>query len=91
MVNTMRKMHVPAYCPIVLGVHSLEKRGVSVALKNTMFIPIDEFSMSISMLDVAAAAVDMVEVAMPGIVDMSILRRICCTVCLSVLKTRGGR
>lgn len=38
MAKAMRKMHTPAYCPVLLGVKELAQRGVSVAVKNTTSI-----------------------------------------------------
>lgn len=74
-------MQVPAYCPFVPGVHSVEKRGVLKEVKkvmamSAMLIDISELdiSMSIDEVDVAMdipvdVAVDMVIV----ISDISIL------------------
>lgn len=48
--NTMRKIHVPAYCPMVRGVQVLEYSGVVCAVKNTISIwsmPIMPCDMSI--------------------------------------------
>jgi hypothetical protein len=36
--KTIKNMHVPAYCPIEVGVHDIEKRGVLVDVKNVMAI-----------------------------------------------------
>jgi len=38
MARIMRKIQVPAYCPIFMGVHMEEYRGVIVLLKNVMDI-----------------------------------------------------
>ena len=88
--NTIRKMQVPAYCPVVLGVQSLEKSEVLMALKKTMLMPIEVSvspPMSILMPDVAAAMPDIVEeAAIPAILevadmsmlDTSIPSPICC-------------
>jgi hypothetical protein len=36
--KAMRKMHVPAYCPVELGVQAAENRGVEVAWKKVISI-----------------------------------------------------
>lgn len=33
----MRKMHVPAYCPVLDGVHAFEYREVAVEVKNVIW------------------------------------------------------
>lgn len=33
---TMRKMQVPAYCPVVFGVQVMENKGVEVDVKNVI-------------------------------------------------------
>lgn len=46
--KAIRNMHVPAYCPVELGVQDIEKRGVAVEVKKVMAI---ESIPIISMLD----------------------------------------
>jgi hypothetical protein len=42
MARKMRKMQVPAYWPAFCGVHDSEYRGVLVAVKNAITIPVCE-------------------------------------------------
>ena len=68
--STIRKMQVPAYCPVLFGIHALEYRAVSVAEKKTIImsdIPIMSLSVILDMDEaaVAEAMLDIVvEVAM---------------------------
>lgn len=73
-------MHVPAYCPVELGIQDKEKRGVAVEVKKTMVIesiPIisvpdeDDIGMEPA-VEVAMGIVIIVFVAKPGI-DIDIL------------------
>lgn len=72
--SAMMKMQVPAYCPFVPGVHSVEKRGVlketkKVMAMSAMLIDILESDMSMSMEEVDVAMDIPVDVA----VDMDIV------------------
>jgi len=81
--KAIRKMQVPAYCPVELGIQDMEYRGVVVEVKNVMameFMPIivvsDEelavdVAMDMSAMVLVAAAV--IDIVMPAIDMPSIL------------------
>lgn len=80
--NTIRNIHVPAYCPVVFGVHAEENRGVFEAVKNTMAIesiPImvlleDDMPLIELSVEVAIDIPDMVPVGlMLAVIDIVIL------------------
>ena len=52
--STIRKIHVPAYCPVLVGVQALEKRDVVVDVKKVDIIDgisvIVEFEDDMSMI-----------------------------------------
>lgn len=61
--NAIKNMHVPAYWPVVVGVHAIEKSGVLVEVKKVMAIesiPIIDMESMVSPAEVA--------IGMPGIV-----------------------
>ena len=63
----MRKMQLPAYCPVVLGVQAAEYKGVSVAVKKTIIMPcIDIIEPSIEPM------AEPVSIVIPDIVDVAI-------------------
>jgi hypothetical protein len=45
MARMIRKMHVPAYWPAFCGVHEVEYRGVSVAVKKAIVMPVCELEL----------------------------------------------
>lgn len=53
------KIHVPAYCPSVFGVHMVEYRGVTVLEKKVMDMSdMDIVSVVISIVEVLVAMLD---------------------------------
>lgn len=76
MARTMRNMHVPAYCPVDVGIHDIEYSGVDELKKKVMAmlsIPIIEALSIDSPAEVPIAMPDIVAV---GDVDMVILESI---------------
>lgn len=75
--KTIKKMHVPAYCPVVVGVHDMDHNGVVVDVKKTMAISFAPINMLLfidieASLEVGMDIPDMVEDAMPDIVMLPI-------------------
>lgn len=83
--KAIRNMQVPAYCPVELGVHDMEKRGVAVEVKKVIAIesiPIivmldDEdmgmepaVELAMDIADIVLVADPDPDIVMPGI-DMS--------------------
>lgn len=67
----MRKMQVPAYCPVFVGVQVMENRGVLVDVKKVMamsFIPIMDME-----VDEAVVMDEVVDMGMLVDVDMAVM------------------
>ena len=55
--SAMRKMHVPAYCPCVFGVHAIENSGVVLEVKNVIAIVLMPIMLVLVLPDMSIAAV----------------------------------
>ena len=66
--RAMRKMQVPAYCPVLEGVQPLEYKGVVVEVKKTIVIDMD-MEESVDMLIV----LELVAVLVPMAIAMAVV------------------
>lgn len=74
--KAIRKMHAPAYCPLVLGAKAEDQRGVFVEVKNTMAMDSMVIVVSDEPMDIGPAVEDgiaMPEVASIGMSMMAIV------------------
>lgn len=77
-------MHVPAYCPVVVGVQASEKSGVVTEVKNVMLMEdmdiIDEEEDDMSIPEEVAMGID--DIVIEGVLDVDML--------ISILKFGAG-